>query len=677
MTTADALDELRARLLAGYPILLLDTLEEARWQEELASLADEMDVGLVTWTATAGPSPPADGRADGGKDDRSLAAFLDSLDRYPPRHLFLLKDAGPHLGDPAVARRLRDLAARSGDDARPLLLIGSRTELPAGLDQDAVRVDLPLPAAEELRAELLAVLAEREAAGGPVAVDRDQQDRMVTALQGLAAREARRAVRKALLGRESFGDGVLDALVDEKRKLVRGNDLLEFRGLDEGTGEIGGLHNLKEWLARRASAFTPAARAENVPAPKGVLLLGVQGCGKSLTARVAARVLGFPLVRLDMANLLGGDVGRSEGNLRRVLRLMEAIAPAVLWLDEIEKGFAVASEGGGAGDAVVRRMFGTFLTWMEDRTAPVFVTATANSVDLLPPELLRRGRFDELFFVDLPNPYERRDVFRVHLTKRGWEPGRFDVEALSDRTEGYSGAEIEQIVATAMLEAHGRGDVMGQADLLEAAEETVPLSVTMEEKIFALREWAKGRCRPATPDSRVLRMMEEERKIAARTGVSDDEPAEQAAWARLAGLGQIRSGIAEYLRGRDRVLMHELVEKFAAHTDVHGDLGLALKADPNVILWTGLGESFAGEVVQLVRQKRLHLHPTSVDGHPDPPDGPDAKPAAHRPRLPVLTEPPDGRLDRPHWQPVSLRDLPAVGGAGRFARIARVRLAKR
>src|SRR5205823_7071939 len=359
---------------------------------------------------------------------------------------------------------------------------------------------------------------------------------------------------------DQLDDEVFKTLVAEKRHLVQGSDLLEFYDLEEGVKDVGGLEVLKEWLEQRAEAFSERAREQGIPMPKGVLLLGIQGCGKSLTARATARLLSFPLVRLDVANLLSSDRGTSERNLRDVLRLMETIAPAVLWLDEIEKGFAgVGGDGDKSGDATMSRLMGSFLTWMEARKASVFVVATANSVANLPPEMLRRGRFDELFFVDLPNFHERKHIFSIHLAKRGWKPDKYDVSALSHKTEGYSGAEIEQIVNSAMIDAYGQGRVLAQEDLEKSREQSVPLSITMEEKVFELREWASSRCRRATSDSRVTQMLEEEQRHA--EFLKEDEPAKEP-WMELAEHGQLNAALVEYLRANGQAAFPTLQEDF-------------------------------------------------------------------------------------------------------------------
>ena len=463
MTTAEALDQVRARILSDYGLLFLKTFEEERWETELAEVLLEVERGLVTWTITDGPQPPP------GSDEAISTDplwFLERIECYPANHVFLLKDFQPCFSDARVIRRLRDLAPRLAREGKTLLFLGAGLSVPLDLLKEAFEIDLPLPGIEEIRQELQAALAARNAAAQTsLEVDPAAEEKLVKGVLGLTAREARKALQFALQGRETVDDEAFRLLVAEKRHLVQGSDLLEFYDLEEGVRDVGGLEVLKDWLSQRAEAFTERAREQGIPLPKGLLLLGVQGCGKSLTARATARLLSFPLVRLDVANLLSADRGTSERNLRDVLRLMETIAPAVLWLDEIEKGFAGLGEDSQGQDSVMARLFGSFLTWMEGRKQPVFVVATANSVANLPPELLRRGRFDELFFVDLPNYHERLDILGIHLSKRGWKPEKYDLESIANRTEGFSGAELEQIVVSAMIDSFGQGRLLSQEDL--------------------------------------------------------------------------------------------------------------------------------------------------------------------------------------------------------------------
>jgi hypothetical protein len=351
--------------------------------------------------------------------------------------------------------------------------------------------------------------------------------------------------------------------------------------------------------------------------------------------------------------------------MRDVLRLMETIAPAVLWLDEVEKGFAgVGGDSEKTTDATMSRIMGGFLTWMESRKAAVFVVATANSVANLPPEMLRRGRFDELFFVDLPNYHERKHIFSIHLSKRGWKPEKYDVAKLANKTEGYSGAEIEQIVVSAMIDAYGQGRVLAQDDLDKSKEQSVPLSVTMEEKVFALREWAATRCRRATSDSRVTQMLEEEQRQAE---FLDEEEQAKEQWMELAEHGQLNAAIIEYLRRCDAAPFSKIQDDFAPFMTTTGEQGLSLRADPNVVLWSGMSQQLAELLSSLIAQRRIYLHAVGVGVY---------KALGKAVKLPVIETLAEGKQPRPVWMPTAFRLLPPEGGSGRFARVARIKLSR-
>lgn len=505
--TSDVLSDLQTRIQAHYGVLILTTFEEERWEQELANLALDARLGLVTWSATTGYQPPLDPMTPQSRDP---VMVLNEISKYPIDHVFLLKDFHHYLNSPVVIRKLRDLSGTLSAENKTLLLMSPEVTVPLDLERDVLQIELPLPDIDDLQAVLTDVLRTHESnSGRQFAINDEERERLLKTVVGLTSREAGKALTRALTDRNQLSDDVFAALISEKRILLRGSDLLEFFDLSEGVKDIGGLDGLKDWLASRASAYSLKARKQGLPLPKGVLLLGVQGCGKSLTARATARLLSFPLVRLDFAALLSADRGSSERNLRDVLRTIETVAPTVLWLDEVEKAFSGVSTDGG-GDGTLTRLFGTFLTWLQDHGKPIFVIATANSVASLPPEMLRRGRFDELFFINLPNYHERRDILKIHLTKRKLRLNEHDLNELSNKTEGYSGAELEQVVISAIFQAYTEGRPVSREDLLTAQEQTVPLSVTMEEKIFELREWARTRCRPATPDSRVMQMLEEE-----------------------------------------------------------------------------------------------------------------------------------------------------------------------
>ena len=700
MATSDTLAQLKSRILSHFSMMFLSTWEEERWEAELAALATEMNRGLVTWTVTRGvegggslfqaasPESLIASNNDGGlkktPDPVALAAeFLDRVPEFPNEQLFLLKDFRPYLSNPQIVRQLRDLAPVLIEQSKTLLFMGPDTEIPIELLRDALKCELPLPGLDELHTELKAVLASESAhRPAPLTITTEQEERLVRTMLGLTAAQARKSFQRAFLGRSEIDEEVYAQLIGEKKVMIQGSEMLEFQELTEGVKDIGGLDALKDWVSKRSLAFSETARKQGIPAPKGVLLLGVQGCGKSLTARAIARLLAFPLVRLDVATLLSGDKGQSEKNMRDVLALMEMIAPAVLWMDEIEKGFAGAN-GEAGSDSTMVRIMGRFLTWMQENPAPVFVVATANSVTGLPPEMLRRGRFDELFFVDLPNYHERKQILEIHLRKRRFDPSSFDIAKLAERSEGYSGAELEQVVLAAMVETYGSTDGITQVAMEKAREETVPLSVTMEEKIFQLREWAKGRCRPATPDSRVLQMLEAEQRQKAAdaandeqafedkpfsfdpTDLEEDDEVEQ--WKTLAQSGDLPGALLEYVRSHDGTTIPQLQSAFAEFTSTNGEQGLALRADPNLILWLGLSAEFAGEISKLITNKRLYLRLAGAETFGD---------AASEMKLPKLTSLPDNKVSKPTWLPTCLTDLAPDEPDSRLDRVARMMLAK-
>jgi SpoVK/Ycf46/Vps4 family AAA+-type ATPase len=330
-----------------------------------------------------------------------------------------------------------------------------------------------------------------------IELDEDGRERLLQSALGLTLGEAENVIARILVRHLRLGVDQVPEILTEKRQLIRKSGLLEYYASEESFATVGGMAALKDWLAKRGAAFTPAARAYGLPAPKGLLLLGVQGCGKSLCAKAAANLWQVPLLRFDMGRMFGSLVGSSEDNVRRAISLAESVAPAVLWVDEIDKAFA-GTQGSTFSDAgTTARVFGTFLTWLSEKAAPVFVVATANDISQLPPELLRKGRFDELFFVDLPEPDERADIFAIHLARRGRDPAGFDREAMAAASGDFSGAEIEEAVISALYEGFSRGEELNTGHVLLALRESVPLARTMSEHVQRLREWAAGRARPA------------------------------------------------------------------------------------------------------------------------------------------------------------------------------------
>ncbi len=498
-----AVEELELLIRARYPIIYVVTWEEARLEADLQSIAARRGKKLYCWTVTTDMQPA--GTVVGGRR-RGLADPIDALDRvleYKEPAIYLFKDFHPFMrgreGNVAVIRKLREVSEALSDSFKTLVISAPVMEIARELEKDVTVLDYPLPDAGELDRLLERICREvGETSTIQIDLDREGRDRLVQAALGLTLKEAENVFAKTIVqdGRLSADD--VSLVFTEKQLIVRKSGLLEFIDTPTDMGEIGGLDRLKEWLTKRTSAFSEQARRFGLPPPKGVLLVGVQGCGKSLSAKAVSRLWGLPLVRFDVGRLFSSLVGASEENMRRALGVAESIAPVVLWVDEIDKSLSGAQGSANTDGGTTARVMSTFLTWLSEKERPVFVVATANDITLLPPELLRKGRLDEIFFVDLPTAAERLRIFEIHLRKRGRDPTQFDLEALAEAADGFSGAEIEEAVISGLYDAfHAERDLTTQ-DVLGAIRDTVPLARTMEESITALRTWAHGRARPAS-----------------------------------------------------------------------------------------------------------------------------------------------------------------------------------
>jgi AAA+ superfamily predicted ATPase len=476
--------DLRAAAASGVPIVCVVTHEETRAQ---ALVADAFrGARVLEWTATRGWSDDAALRDPAASLERAARSGETGVAR-------VMLDLHPWLAEPRVVRALRDLCAarRDAPHVLPLVLVMPMAALPPEIDRDARVLPLPLPDAETLGAVLDEELGRADVT----------RDAFVRAALGLTLDEARRAFRVARSLPDA--DDALGRVIAEKRGALRRNACLELVDADVTLGDIGGLEVLKSWLRSRVLAFDSGARAFGLAEPRGMLVCGVQGCGKSLVSKATARVLSLPLVRLDFAEVFAA--GSPEHAIHEATRAVEAVAPVVLWVDEIEKGL-----GADAADARHARVFGAFLTWLQERRAPVFVAATANEVERLPPELARRGRFDEVFFVDLPSPTERAQILAVHLARRGRDAAAFPVVELARDLEHWSGAEIEQMVDGALFHAYAqrKSELTGD-HLRAAARELIPLATLYEEKIQALRQWGMNRARRASADRRTLDLFDD------------------------------------------------------------------------------------------------------------------------------------------------------------------------
>jgi SpoVK/Ycf46/Vps4 family AAA+-type ATPase len=383
---------------------------------------------------------------------------------------------------------------------KTIVIVSPMFEMPPELEKDITIIDFDLPRENDFAALLDRIVEEVK--GNPklnINVNVAMREQIVHSLLGLTLSEAENVVAKTLVKHRGLGKQSLEVINAEKKQIIRKSGLLEYYDAEETMESVGGLDSLKSWLLKRSVVFSDQARSFGLPAPKGVLLLGVQGCGKSLMAKTISRIWQLPLLRFDVGRVFGSLVGSSEQNVRRAIQVAESVAPVVFWVDEIDKAFRGSRGSGASTDAgTSSRVFSTFLTWLSEKKSPVFVIATANDISALPPELLRKGRFDEIFFVDLPSSLERRDIFRVHLAKRRMDPATFDIETLVRNSEGYSGAEIEEAIISAMFDAFYDKQELTTDRVLNSLRQTVPLSRTMKEDIDELRKWAASRARPAT-----------------------------------------------------------------------------------------------------------------------------------------------------------------------------------
>src|SRR6059058_10461 len=440
--------DLDTLIRARYPLIYLVSWEEQRLDGILQDLAAQHGKVLFGWSVTRGLRRIGGARAVPHLDpQKSVVEMLATLAKLGEPSLVVLKDFHPYLSDAQVVRALRELAQDLKSTYTTVILLSPVLQIPVELEKEVSVLDVPMPTFRDLLQLLKEIVAVvRQGNKARVDLTKEQAEQLIKAAQGLTLSEAENAFAKAIAN-----DGVLDKddirlVLEEKRQVVRKSGLLEFVGVEQELAHVGGLDELKGWLNGRTGAFSEPARKFGLPAPKGLLLLGVQGCGKSLTAKAIASVWSLPLLRLDLGRIFSSLIGSSEENLRRAIRVAESVSPAILWIDEIEKGLAGSSGSAVTDSGVSARVFGALLTWLQEKTAPVFVVATANRIEALPPELLRKGRFDDIFFIDLPSAAERREIFHIHLARRHREPSHYDLDALATVSEGFSGSEIEQCV---------------------------------------------------------------------------------------------------------------------------------------------------------------------------------------------------------------------------------------
>jgi ATP-dependent 26S proteasome regulatory subunit len=512
--------ELEVLIRARYPLIYVISWEEQRVLNQVSKIASRLGKNVFEWSINTGIVPAGTNiqsqkHYDSATQD-PLVALGNVIEHLDPA-LYVFKDLHPFLKgqNMSVIRRLREAASSLKNTYKTIIVVSPMLEIPAELEKDITLIDFDLPTENDFAALLGRIVEEvKDNPKLDVKIDGKTRERIVHALLGLTLTEAENVLAKTLVQNRGLGGASLEVINNEKRQIVRKSGLLEFYDAEEKMDSVGGLDALKSWLTKRSAVFTDQARAFGLPAPKGVLLLGVQGCGKSLMAKTISTVWQLPLLRFDVGRVFGSLVGSSELNIRRAIKVAESVSPVVFWIDEIDKAFRGSRGSGAATDAgTSSRVFSTFLTWLSEKKSPVFVVATANDVSMLPPELLRKGRFDEIFFVDLPLFKERKEIFRVHLAKRKMDPSKFDLDTLARSSAGYSGAEIEESVISAMFDVFYEKQDLTTEKLLESLRQTVPLSKTMSEDIDTLRKWAEGRARPATSAEVAAEAGEERRRL--------------------------------------------------------------------------------------------------------------------------------------------------------------------
>lgn len=511
-------------LRARFPYIYIASYEEERATKFIKEIVtDESQIKypreVFIWTQANGLKNSNNQVMTNAQDANGVISFIE---KYNKDAIFILYDFHVFFGykqrpaDPVIVRALRDLIPilKTSQVRKNVIFISPDLIIPDTLKKDIVIYDFPLPKLDEIKVRLDKMISGNKGININSLTEEDK-DKLCKAALGLTMQEAENAFALAMVNDGRLNASDISVILDEKMQVIRKTGMLEYVQSDLGIDDIGGLDNLKKWLLKRNNSWSERAKKYCLPAPKGVLVTGIPGCGKSLTAKAMSTIWQLPLLRLDLGKIFSGIVGSSEENMRKAIQTVEAVAPAILWVDEIEKGLNGVSSSNDSG--VSSRIFGTFLTWMQEKTAPVFVIATANNINQLPPELLRKGRFDEIFFVDLPTLKEREEIFKVHLKKRlkneevcvNIKPDDMNlIEQLAQKTEGFIGSEIEQVVISALCDAFFENRALEFTDFEKAISNTVPLSQTQKESILAIREWANIRAVSASSKENIEEYVE-------------------------------------------------------------------------------------------------------------------------------------------------------------------------
>ena len=497
--TMDINSELLTSLKADVKIIQIISYETLRIQAELICAAKDVGYKLLVWDRVDGirqwdSNNRCFSDSDGHENPADILNYF--IEECSDKTIVLLQDFYPDFTEdkPKIIRTLRNIALHTGSQ-KILVLSQPHHQLPKELEKEVQVIELPYPSFADIKAIYGTVCKKY------TITEKDPDDELIEAALGLTTMEAERAFAKAYIQDKELTAAQIPLIIKEKENIIKKSGFLEYYHPSETLADIGGLEQLKDWLKKRARGFDKYAKDFGLDTPKGILLLGIPGTGKSLTAKAIGSEWQFPLLRLDMGKIFGGIVGESEQNIRGALSIAEAIAPSILWIDEIEKGMSGISSSGGTDGGTTARVLGTFLTWMQEKTKPVFVVATANNISQLPPELLRKGRVDEIFFVDLPTAKEREMIISIHLQRKNRNPTEFDLKELTQISKGFSGAELEEAIKEALFQAYDNGEELATTHIKDAITKTFPLAKTMQEVIEQMRNWAKARAVMASADT--------------------------------------------------------------------------------------------------------------------------------------------------------------------------------
>ncbi len=474
------------------------TWEEERVLAEVATLAKTLKKSLRVWSCTQGLYSYTFEKAN-QENLQDPISCLTEIIASPANAVYVLLDFHAFWNNVQIIRKLRDTISKLKTSKKNIILLGPVDTLPIELVKDVVSIDFPLPSLEQITLTLTNLENDLQEKG-QIQLNARERENLIKSAQGLTQNEFENVLSISLIQRKRIDRETIPFLMEEKKQIIRKSGILEYVDVDRGLESVGGYRLLKEWIRKRSKALSNKAREFGIPPPKGLFLLGIQGCGKSLIAKTIARDWQLPLLRMDVGRVFSGIVGSSEQNIRRAIQLAESISPCILWVDEIEKAFAGVGSSNMSDAGTAARVFATFMTWLQEKKSPVFLVATANDLSLLPPEMIRKGRFDEVFFLDLPGTEARKEVFSIHLSLFNRDAEQFDLKTLSFSSKGFSGAEIEQAIIDALYDAFEENRPLTTKDILIQLEQTHPLSEIMNESVSRLRSWAQHRTRSASDE---------------------------------------------------------------------------------------------------------------------------------------------------------------------------------